>query len=208
MKTSAFTPLFCLLCLLLLVPDCVRAATTTTLWGETLTWEFQGVRSTPDPLFCTKTSEYYSVNNTCSYGVTDIPYGVPVIFTASVTPSSPDEMRALRLQYRDQKGVYRTILGVQNSFTDAPLALNMKFYIPSSAVAFELTYQAITPFSNKYISVKYPLQDFNPDLAQRFGGADIDNNNDTNFCGDTAQPGSPPLFINNQKGKKPDGPGG
>lgn len=193
-KSALFCFLICLACLF--ISSVCEASFTTTLDGETLTYDFAGISA-------------YNWRN--PNWILDPPYGDPITFSATITVSQPG-FNTLTLYYKSDCNVcdpichpcgydtWHKIIAVSSDWNGprpTTISTAVSFYIPASAKDFSICF---LPAGSSTLSCQdIAVTNTDPSRANLLGGDDI--NPDTAFCDEN---GHPRTFHN----KRGAGPGG
>lgn len=172
------------------------SARTTSVHGETFTWDFQGI----PPANITELQSCYTNNgwDVCPYKLTDPPYGDEITFLASVNASGA--FPNLTFLYYDSFSNANILDGpVACGGSSCLLQTGASFFIPGNAVKFSLLYHNN---SGKQIALEFHIANDDPVRANLFAGDDI--NRDTEYCETQPQPGEPRIKkFRNRKGAGP-----
>jgi hypothetical protein len=203
--------LACVLCIFaftgLFLGPSVSHGFTTSVGGETITWDFQGI---PASSFFIETNPcaYYAATNywVCQAYIYDPPYGNGITFTSSMTPTQgtfPDFFFGYyHIGDTTTHFYFNWIRLVQWAFP-YPGTLSTSFYIPASAAEFVLFYSSDgTGTGAVNVQMEFIIINADPCRASLFGGDDINPN--AAYCDENTGPGRPRIRkFHNKKGAGP-----
>ena len=200
----AFLMGLCLACSLASRANAYTATMRTSAGGEVIDWVIQGIPQSS--IFSSNTPCGYRADTnywTCEYGLLDAPYGWPLDFTISISPTQAPTYPALRLYYSGATDYPYNLISQTGGIGTGLLSINSYFYIPASAQKFRILYSNTgSGAGTTNIQINITFANYDPTRANMFGGKEI--NDDTEYCDEDGQPGKPrSKKFNNKKGAGP-----
>jgi len=200
-RISKIWGLVLLLSLVLLFSPSLSPGFTNVVGGETITWNFEGIPdssfSGPNPAvpcgFTTVGYDHYE----CIYYIIDPPYGQEITFALSMVPShgTNPEMALTWYEMGDLNDFFPHLIREKIVFDLNPIDFTATFFIPQLTSKFTFSYNS-GQGSTAYTNIHYTFYIYNWDRTRTNLLAGDDNNPDTEFCDERAQPGKPQIRKN------------